>query len=130
MRLRFVSIFISDEDKAVDFYVGKLGFTLVVDNPMPGLGRFLMFAPPGGGANLVATKPVPGVPGAQVGGSGVIAWETDDVQAVYQQLRDQGVEFTQEPKRAFWGGLEARFKDPDGNSFLLQQGEMAKPVRS
>lgn len=121
MRMSFASVFISDEDKAIDFYTNKLGFQLVVQFPTPFGSRFLMFAPPGGGAKIVATKPVPGIPGAHVGGPTNIAWETDDVPATYAALRAKGVEFTQPPTPQPWGGLQALFADQDGNVFQLNQ---------
>ena len=124
MRMRFVSIFISNEDQAIDFYEGKLGFKLLVDQKTPFGGRFLMFQPPGGGTKLVMTPPMPGQPG-EAGSARNIAFEVDEnVEALYEQLKAKGVEFLQPPAKSFWGGVEARFVDPDGNSFLLQQGGM------
>lgn len=98
-----------------------LGFELVMDNPTNFGGRFLAFMPPGSGTWLVLSKPIPGRPG-QVGGFSNIAWEDDDVEATYQAWKAKGVEFPQPPTSVFWGGAEARFEDPDGNVFLLQQG--------
>ena len=120
MRMRFASLWISDEDKAIDFYTNKLGFKLVVATPTPFGSRFLMFSPPGGGANIVLSKPVPGVPNARVGGFTNIAWETDVQQGPYELLKARGVEFTQPPTRQPWG-TEARFSDQDGHIFQLHQ---------
>jgi len=108
--------------KAIDFYVNKLGFQLTRDFPTEFGGRFLSFLPPGGGAWLVMSKPVPGRP-AQVGGFTNIAWETEDMAATYEALRAKGVEFTQPPTRQPWGGIQAMFADQDGNLFLLYQSE-------
>jgi len=124
MRMRFASLSVSDEDRALDFYVNKLGFQLLRDHPTDFGSRFLMFEPSGGGTKLVVSKPIPGRPEQHVGGFSNIAWEVDDVEATYEALRARGVEFTQEPTRRFWGGFEAIFVDPDGNAFLLQQGGM------
>lgn len=122
MHMRFASVFTNDEDRAIDFYVNKLGFQLLFDNPTNFGGRFLAFMPPGGGTWLVMSKPIPGMP-AQVGGFSQISFETEDVQATYEALSAKGVEFPQPPTRRFWGGVEAQFVDPDGNIFLLQQDE-------
>lgn len=118
MRMGFASVIITDEDRAVDFYTNRLGFQLVVDFPTPFGSRFLMFAPPGGGANIVATKAVPGVEW-KAGILTNIAFEVDDVQATYEALRAKGVEFDQAPTKQPWGGLQARFADQDGNIFQL-----------
>ncbi len=120
LRMRFASVYTNDEDRAIDFYVNKLGFQLMIDNPTEFGSRFLAFMPPGGGTWLVMSKPIPGIP-VQVGGFAHIAWESDDVEADYERLRAKGVEFTQAPTRRFWGGVEAQFRDPDGNIYLLQQ---------
>lgn len=124
LRMRFASIIISDDERTIDFYVNKLGFELVHDNPAPGGLRFMMFKPTGGGAHLVASRPIPGRPNQVAGGPSNISWETEDVEALYEELRAKGVEFVQPPTKRFWGGVEAIFADPDGNQFLLQQGGM------
>jgi catechol 2,3-dioxygenase-like lactoylglutathione lyase family enzyme len=121
MRMRFTSVYTNDEDRAIDFYVNKMGFELMMDNPTNFGGRFLAFQPPGGGTWLVMSRPIPGMP-AQVGGMTRISFEVDDVEATYEALKAKGVEFPQAPTRRFWGGVEAQFKDPDGNIFMLQQG--------
>jgi uncharacterized glyoxalase superfamily protein PhnB len=43
------------------------------------------------------------------------------VKGAYQALKQKGVKFTQEPTAQPWGGVEARFTDPDGNEFSLAQ---------
>lgn len=123
MHMRFATLFVSDEDQAIDFYVNKLGFNLIGDNPTPFGTRFVMFAPPEGGAKLVVTKPVPGMQGAgQVGGFSNISWGASNVQETYERLKEKGVEFVEPPKKTHWGGVEARFADPFGNVFMLQEG--------
>lgn len=121
MRMRFASFFTHDEDRAIDFWVNKIGLQLMLDNPTNFGSRFLAFAPPGGGTWLVLTKPVPGMPG-EVGGFTNIAWDVEDLEATYEDWKAKGVEFPEPPARRFWGGIEARFKDPDGNIFMIQQG--------
>lgn len=118
VRISFASIVITNEEQAVDFYTNRLGFQLVADFPTPFGSRFLMFAPPGGGARIVATKAVPGVEW-KAGVFTNIAFEAEDVQATYESLRARGVQFIQAPERQPWGGLQARFADQDGNIFQL-----------
>jgi uncharacterized glyoxalase superfamily protein PhnB len=65
--------------------------------------------------------PMPGWVDPQVGGQTPIVWETDDIQATFEDLNAKGVEFPQEPTQQFWGGLEATFKDSAGNLFKLLQ---------
>jgi uncharacterized glyoxalase superfamily protein PhnB len=122
MRMRFASVLTNDEDRAIDFYVNKLGFQLTRDFPTDFGARFLSFLPPGGGTWLVMSKPIPGMP-AKVGGHSNISWETEDLQGTYERLRAKGVEFLQPPTQQFWGGIQATFQDPDGNIFMLHQIE-------
>jgi predicted enzyme related to lactoylglutathione lyase len=42
----------------------------------------------------------------------------DDVEYTYRQMRQRGVEFDDEPKTEPWGTF-AKFRDPDGNCFVL-----------
>ncbi len=44
----------------------------------------------------------------------------DDVDEVYQNLRDKGAKFVTEPKDEPWGGRTAAFVDPDGNMFTIE----------
>ncbi len=117
--MRYVSITVTDLDQALDFYVGKLGFRLRVEMPIPGGNRFVMLSLPDGGTHLVFSLPLPGREHAV---SSSISFETEDIQSTYEELSAQGVEFSRPPAKTAWGGIEAAFHDPFGNSFLLQQG--------
>ncbi|UCG45479.1 MAG: VOC family protein, partial [Candidatus Bathyarchaeota archaeon] len=50
-----------------------------------------------------------------------IVFDTDDIHALYERLKKQGVEFTRKPTKALWGGLVADFLDPDGNELEVVQ---------
>jgi lactoylglutathione lyase len=123
MRMYFASVIVSDEDRAIDFYTNKLGFKLLADNPTPFGGRFLMFAPPGGGTKLVASGPIPGREERKAGGFTNIAWEVDDIQATCEAWAAKGVQFPQPPTKQPWGGVQAVFADQDGNQFQLMQSQ-------
>jgi catechol 2,3-dioxygenase-like lactoylglutathione lyase family enzyme len=120
-RMNCTGVWINDGEKAYDFYANKLGFKVTQDKKFGEGGRFFMVLPPGGGAQLNVCTPAPGMAGAQVGVQTPIVWETDDINATYEDLRAKGVEFPQPPTQQFWGGFEATFKDPDGNLFKLLQ---------
>lgn len=121
--VQFTGVWVSDSERAYDFYVNKLGFTVAHDRQFGGGHRFLMVVPPGGGAGLTVCKPLPGMTGARIGGPTTISFTADDVQATYDELTARGVEFTQPPTQQFWGGIQAVFVDPDGNEFMLSQVE-------
>ncbi len=118
-KMRYASITVTDINQAMEFYVDTLSFRVLVEMPLPGSNRFVMVAPPEGGSNLVFSLPLPGRSHSP---SNFIAFETEDVQATYEQFNGKGVEFPRLPAKTPWGGIEAQFVDPFGNSFLLQQG--------
>jgi lactoylglutathione lyase len=103
-RIRSVGIQSDDQDGSVEFYE-KLGFEKRRDEPMGPDARWIELAPSG-----CDTVLVPFVPG--------IVLECDDIQRTFEELRDQGVEFTMEPTEHDWGRF-AQFKDPHGNEFGL-----------
>lgn len=126
MHMRFATVFIRDEDTAIDYYTNKLGSRLLADNPTPLGTRFLMFDAPDGGTKVVLTRPFRDEDQSRVGGFTGIAWETDDLQATYEGLTAKGVAFSEPPRQTPWGGLEAAFTDPDGNAYMLHQGRMVR----
>ncbi|MHB9144527.1 MAG: VOC family protein [Symbiobacteriia bacterium] len=120
-RMNNTGIYVDDGDKAFDFYANKLGFKVLQDKKIGDSGRFLMVVPQGGGSALIVVTPTSWNVDAQVGVQTAIVWETDDLQATYEELSAKGVEFPQPPTQQFWGGFEATFKDPAGNLFKVLQ---------
>jgi predicted enzyme related to lactoylglutathione lyase len=113
-----VGIFVSDQDRALDFYVNKLGFEKRLDEPMGPEARWIEVAPTGAEARLVLFTP-PGMED-RIGTFSNIVFECDDLETTYEELRDRGVEFSEEPTEQPWG-MWAQFKDVDGNEFGLIQ---------
>lgn len=50
----------------------------------------------------------------------------DDVERVYDELREKGVKFTKELHEEPWGGKQATFTDPDGNILEILQIDWQK----
>ena len=119
-RLKFVSIPVRDQDRALDFYVNKLGFILVTDQPMgPGM-RWIEIRPSKGDCG-VALFTSPGHE-SRIGAFTGISMECDDVQKTFDELSGKGVEFTQPPKTESWGTM-AIMKDSEGNQIVLSTGK-------
>ena len=76
-------------------------------------------APAGAETVLVPFTP-PGLED-RVGTFSGVVFECDDIRTTYEELRNRGVEFTEEPTLQSWGGIQAQFKDQDGNGFVLVQ---------
>jgi catechol 2,3-dioxygenase-like lactoylglutathione lyase family enzyme len=113
-----VCVTVADTDRAIDFYVGKLGFEKVVDVPMGDAGRWVEVALPGA-ATTIALAPPP--QGTDAGGSQTgICLDTSDVDADHAALKAAGVDVDDEVAR--WGGpVPPMFwlRDPDGNSLIV-----------
>jgi catechol 2,3-dioxygenase-like lactoylglutathione lyase family enzyme len=116
-----VMVPVTDQDRAIEFYVEKLGFEKIADVPFAGGSeRWVEVAPPGSQAALAL---VPGRGDTQPGTNARVALSTDDVEAAHEALRSGGVDVDAELMRGddiptmFW------FRDQDGNVLLLVQSE-------
>ncbi|MFB8279309.1 glyoxalase superfamily protein [Nocardia colli] len=113
-QINTITAFVSDQDKAKEFYASVLGFAVRTDQVM-GDNRWLEVAPGAAGTSIVLHKPFPG---ASPGGLAGVILGSDDVDAAVARLRDAGAE-VDGPNDLPWG-RQATFADPDGNSFVLQ----------
>jgi catechol 2,3-dioxygenase-like lactoylglutathione lyase family enzyme len=117
-RVGRVCVTVSDTDRALDFYVGTLGFEKVVDVPMgPGM-RWVEVSLPGT-PTTIALAPPP--PGSSAGESQTgICLDTTDVDADHAALKTAGVDVDAEVSR-MGGPVPPMFwlRDPDGNSLLI-----------
>ena len=50
-----------------------------------------------------------------------IVFDTDDIYALYDRLKEHGVKFTLKPTEMPWGGIVADFLDPDNNELEVVQ---------
>lgn len=118
-KIKFSSIPVRDQDRALDFYVNTLGFTLLTDQPMGPGQRWVEVRPPKGETGVALFTP----PGHEdrIGTFTGISLECDDVQKTYDELTAKGVEFVQPPKTESWGVM-AIMKDSEGNQFVLSTG--------
>lgn len=115
-QVKFVSVPTSDQDRALAFWTEKAGFRVATDQPMGGGQRWIELAIPGAETGVVLFTP-DGHEG-RIGGFFNGSFACDDVDYTWRQMSAKGVEFEGPPERAAWG-VFAKFKDPDGNTFLL-----------
>lgn len=115
-----VCVTVADTDRAIDFYVGTLGFEKVVDEPMgPGM-RWVEVAIPGA-ETTIALAPPP--PDQQAGDSQTgICLDTSDVDGAHSALKAAGADVDAEVTR-YGGPVPPMFwlRDPDGNSLIVVQ---------
>lgn len=119
-----VALVVRDYDEAIDFYVEKLGFTLVEDTYQKEQDkRWVVVAPQGStGATLLlaqASKPeqVPFI-GNQTGGRVFLFLGTDDFWRDYRRMVSAGIRFVREPRVEAYGTV-AVFMDLYGNLWDL-----------
>ena len=118
-RVDVVPVYVSDQDKALDFYGNKLGMEKVRDDPMGPDTRWVQVKPKGAETAIVFVKGFADWSPDKVGGLQSITLWSDDADATCEELKARGVEISQEPTPQPWGMTEVRFKDQDGNEFLL-----------
>jgi len=123
---------VADQDRALEFYVGKLGFEKRADFPYGEDSRWIEVAPPGA-ANTIAL--VPPSEGRSAGGDEAhCAFWTADIEADHATLHARGVDVDAEiartgKRRPGLVSIDATIEDPvppqfffrdsDGNRFLI-----------
>jgi catechol 2,3-dioxygenase-like lactoylglutathione lyase family enzyme len=112
-----VSVPVSDQVRAKDFYVNKLGFELIrEDDSVPGI-RWVQVGPKVGDTALTLVTWFDTMPAGSLRG---LVIGSDDLQADYERLTANGVPFDSAPTRESYA-TEAVCHDPDGNMIVLQQ---------
>jgi catechol 2,3-dioxygenase-like lactoylglutathione lyase family enzyme len=116
------TVLVRDQDAALDFYVGKLGFEKRSDSPFGEGSRWIELGLPGERTALALLRSQDtGQPAGQISGDTGISFICDDVQKTYEELSAKGVGFTGPPQQMPWGIMATWFTDPDGNSYFLTQ---------
>jgi catechol 2,3-dioxygenase-like lactoylglutathione lyase family enzyme len=116
-QLGTVMVPISDRDKAIEFYVEKLGFEKRTDIPFGHGERWIEVAPPGASTTIALVAPREG---ESTGIQTRVAFSTNDADADHAELRARGVDVDEAVMRMgdpvppmFF------FRDLDGNAFMV-----------
>jgi catechol 2,3-dioxygenase-like lactoylglutathione lyase family enzyme len=126
MQLKFISIMVEDQDRALDFYTSVLGFQKMADIPL-GEFRWLTVTSPDGIAGVELVLEPMAFPPARVyqkalfeAGIPATAVITSDIAADVRRLKARGVTFRGEPTNM--GLITAVvFEDTCGNLINLVQ---------
>ena len=117
-RVGTVVVPVSDQDRAIEFYVETLGFEKRTDVPFGNGYRWVEVAPADAATSIAIVPPPPGKPTGSVETG--IGLYTDDIDADHGDLKGRGVDVDAEVSRmgdpvppVFW------FRDPDGNSLMV-----------
>jgi catechol 2,3-dioxygenase-like lactoylglutathione lyase family enzyme len=117
-----IGVPVSDQDRALQFYLDRLGFEKRRDVPVPQFGgRWIEVAPAG------ATVTIALVPARDQAPAGVqtgIRLKTADAAAVHSELQERGVEVGELLR---WPGVPPMFvvNDQDGNSLEIVEASSA-----
>jgi uncharacterized glyoxalase superfamily protein PhnB len=134
IKIANAQLWVHDQDEALAFYTEKVGMEVRADVTVPELGNFrwLTVSPPGQTDVSIVLMAIPGPPvmdaetAEQVktlmgkGFAGTVFLTTDDVHASYEELKERGVDFVEEPEERPYG-IDSAFRDPSGNNFRLTQ---------
>jgi catechol 2,3-dioxygenase-like lactoylglutathione lyase family enzyme len=129
-KLELVVVPVSDVDRARDFYVDKMGFTLDVDHRAGDAFRVVQLTPPGSACSItIGTGLTKSTPGTYQGLHLVVT----DIEAARAELVGRGAEVSEpfhfgaegqatglDPNRADYGTFMS-LADPDGNGWLVQE---------
>ncbi|MGH9743041.1 MAG: PP2C family protein-serine/threonine phosphatase [Candidatus Acidiferrum sp.] len=145
LSIQCVNIFVRDYDRSIRFFVDQLGFHLAYDAKLQSGERLVAVAPPDGSTVLALIVPKPKSPEYKlIGRSTNIVLITEDVLGKFQEWSRRGVRFHSTPRLkrlkydsgpsaahssndapilgtepTVWGSAVARFRDIDGNIFIL-----------
>jgi catechol 2,3-dioxygenase-like lactoylglutathione lyase family enzyme len=136
--VRISSIYVLDQDEALEFYVGKLGLEVSADVDL-GFMRWLTVHVPGDPDREILLEN-PGPPSMDEGtgevvrelvtkgaAGGWIGFTTDDIHKTYEDLVAKGVEFSEPPTERPYG-TDCGLRDPFGNKLRISQmAEMPAP---
>jgi catechol 2,3-dioxygenase-like lactoylglutathione lyase family enzyme len=113
--VRTVGIPVTDQDQAIEFYVGELGFEKAMDVPI-GEDRWVEVTPKGATTTLAL---VPAGEGVRAGIDTGIRFTTEDAEGDHAGLRARGVDTDPEVIRMAGVPPMFAFRDPDGNRLVI-----------
>jgi len=115
-KIELIFVPVTDVDRAIDFYVEKVGFTLDMQARVDEHTRFVQVTPPSSACSIAFGEGITDMtPGTQNSIQAVVP----DAEAARRELVERGVQATEVATLA-WGSFTS-FTDPDGNTWTLQE---------
>ena len=115
-QIKFVSIPVADQNRALDFYTEKLGFTIITDQPFDEKQRWIELRIPRAETRVVLFTSEGDE--KRIGSFMNVSYTCDDIEKTYAEMKKRGVEFEGPPEKQPWGTY-AMFKDSEGNRFVV-----------
>jgi predicted enzyme related to lactoylglutathione lyase len=119
-QIMYFTLFVSDQDKALDFYTSTFGFVKRADYHGPE-GRFLTIAFKDQGWPVLLWPGTGGQANTPTGRVGTLFIESDDLRKDVAELKARGVKFLEPEPEVYPYGMRVTALDPDGNLVALRQ---------
>ncbi|MFF5204920.1 VOC family protein [Streptosporangium sp. NPDC000396] len=124
INIMYVTIYVTDQDRALEFYTEGLGLEKRIDFRGPD-GRFLTVGVPDSPVQILlwSHAAAAGQPGdvSRHAAPGPLILESDDLRKDFEILRQRGVIFEQSEPEDYPFGVRIEAVDPDGNRVSLRQ---------
>lgn len=120
-----ITLVVPDYDSGIDFYVGKLGFTLIEDTPRSPTKRWVVVAPIGATEARIILAKADGPDqekaiGNQTGGRVGFFLQTDNFDTDYAEMLSKGITFLEQPRDESYAKVVV-WQDPFGNKWDMLQ---------
>lgn len=122
-------VFVTDQDEALDFYVGKLGLEVSADVDLE-IMRWLTVRAPGSEHNILLEKAASSFRDEAIaetitdlmskGEACMFILRTEDCHGAFDDLKSRGVEIIEEPVDRFYG-IDCAVRDPFGNHIRITE---------
>jgi predicted enzyme related to lactoylglutathione lyase len=124
-KIMYTTLYVTDQDKALEFYTTMLGFQKRIDYP-GSEGRFLTIGFKGQGVEVILMQGIAGQldtahASTPVVGPGPLFIESDDLRKDFDRLKSNGVAFVDAEPVDYPYGVRVTALDPDGNQVELRQ---------
>ena len=136
LKLELVLIPVSDVDRAKAFYTDKAGFNLDVDHQPSDEFRVVQMTPPGSACSITIGIGITDATPGSYRGTHLVVTDIEDARAELvgrgvdvseiRHMRAEGWEPGPDPERRDYGSF-ADFRDPDGNTWVLQEARRSEP---
>src|SRR5436190_22403626 len=99
--IKFVTIPVHNQNRALNFYTDKLGFTIITDQPFDEKQRWIELRIPKAETRVVLFTPEGDE--KRIGSFMNMSYACDDIDKTYAELKKRGVEFEGPPQKQPWG---------------------------
>jgi catechol 2,3-dioxygenase-like lactoylglutathione lyase family enzyme len=125
-KISHITILVKNQNEALEFYQGKLGFKIHTDVNFGEMRWLTLNASDQLDVELLLMLAGPGeedLVGRQAGTQPILALKTDDCHKTFNKLKSLGVQFDSDPKDEEWG-IGVTFRDLYGNRIYLNQEKL------